>query len=68
MMAKNVDQAYIDMYLDILNLRFDMGRADIAQNLHSMWKTAIGGTHVQSLTMSMLSSVLLPLRASQSAE
>ena len=36
MMTKNVDQAHIDMYLDLLNLRFDIGRADIAQNLHSM--------------------------------
>ena len=36
MMTKNVDQAHIDMYLDLLQLRFDVGRADIAQNLHSM--------------------------------
>ena len=36
MMTKNVDQAHIVMYLDLLNLRFDIGRADIAQNLHSM--------------------------------
>ena len=35
-MTKNVDQAHIDTYLDLLNLRFDIGRADIAQNLHSM--------------------------------
>ena len=40
-MTKNVDQAHIDMYLDILNLRFDMGRADIAQNLRSMGEMAI---------------------------
>ena len=36
MMAKNVDQAHIELYLDLLNLRFSTGRADIAQNLHSM--------------------------------
>ena len=35
-MIKNVDQALIHMYLDLLKLRFDIGRADIAQNLHSM--------------------------------
>ena len=35
MMTNNVDQAHIEMFHDILNLRFDMGRADIAQNLHS---------------------------------
>ena len=35
-MTKNVDQAHIDMYLDLLHLRFDVGRADIAQNLHAM--------------------------------
>ena len=35
-MTKRVDQAHIDMYLDLLNLRLDIGRADIAQNLHSM--------------------------------
>ena len=34
MMTKNVDQAHIDMYLDILKLRFYIGRASIAQNLH----------------------------------
>ena len=36
MMTKNVDQAQIDMYFDILSLRFDVGRADIAQNLRLM--------------------------------
>ena len=36
MMTKNVDQAHIERYLDVLNLRFGTGRADIAQNLHSM--------------------------------
>ena len=35
MMTKNVDQAHIDMYLDLLNLSLDAGRADIAQHLHS---------------------------------
>ena len=35
-MTKNVGQAHIDMHLDLLNLRFDIGRADIAQKLHSM--------------------------------
>ena len=34
MMTKNVDQAHIELYLDLLNLRFGTGRADIAQNLH----------------------------------
>ena len=36
MMAKNVDQAHIDLYLDLLNLRFGTDRADIAENFHSM--------------------------------
>ena len=36
MMTKNVNQAHIDLYLDLLNLRFGMGRADIAQNLFSI--------------------------------
>ena len=35
MMTKNVDQAHIDLYLDLLNLRLGMGRAEIAQNCHS---------------------------------
>ena len=34
--TKIVDQAHIDMYLDMLNLRFDIGRASIEQNLHSV--------------------------------
>ena len=38
MMTKNVDQAHFDLYLELLNLRFGMCRADIAQNLHSMGK------------------------------
>ena len=42
MMTKNVDQAHIELYLDLLNLRFGTGRADIAQNLHSM-----GGEQMQ---------------------
>ena len=36
MMTKNLDQAQIDMYLDLFNLWFDIGRASIAQNLHLM--------------------------------
>ena len=36
MMTKNVGQAHIDMYFDLPNSRFDVGRADIAQNHHSM--------------------------------
>ena len=36
MMTKNVDQANIELYLDLLNLRFGTGRDDIAQNIHSM--------------------------------
>jgi len=36
MMTKNVDQANIELYLDLLNLRFGTGRSDIAQQLHSM--------------------------------
>ena len=39
MMTNNVDQAHIGLYLDLLNLRFGTGRADIAQNLHSMGET-----------------------------
>ena len=35
-MTKNVDKAHIDLYLDLLNLRFGTCRADIAQNLRSM--------------------------------
>ena len=36
MMTKNVDQAHIDLYFDLLKLRFGTGRADIAQKPHSM--------------------------------
>ena len=46
MMTKNVDQAHIDMYLDLLNLRFDIGRADIAQNLHSMGEHRAAHFHI----------------------
>jgi hypothetical protein len=58
MMTKNVDQAHIDMYLDLLNLRFDIGRADIAQNLHSM------GENIErhNSTSALLSEDLMPLR------
>ena len=49
MMTKNVDQAHIELYLDLLNLRFGTGRADIAQNLHSMGENADkGGSKVES--------------------
>ena len=57
MMTKNVDQAHIDMYLDIRNLRSDMGRADIAQNLHSM-----GRIEQSKYTSALLSVDLMPLR------
>ena len=36
MMTRNVDQAPIDLYLGLLNLRFGTGRADIVQCFHSM--------------------------------
>ena len=36
MMTKNVGQAHIYLYFDLLNLSFGTGRAEIAQNLHSM--------------------------------
>ena len=58
MMTKNVGQAHIDMYLDLLNLRFDIGRADIVQNLHSM-----GENIEQSVsTSTLLSEDLMLLR------
>ena len=58
MMSKNVGQAHIDMYLDLLNLRFDVGRADIAQNLRLM-----GEKIEQSVsTSALLSEDLMPLR------
>ena len=58
MMTKIVGQAHIDMYLDILNLRFDIGRADIAQNLHLM------GEKIEQTksTSALLSEDLMPLR------
>jgi hypothetical protein len=34
MMTKHVDQSHIDQYLDLLNLKYAAGRAEIAQNLH----------------------------------
>ena len=51
-------QAHIDMYLDMLILRFDVGRADIAQNLHSM------GEKIEQTksTSALLSEDLMPLR------
>ena len=74
MMTKNVDQAHIDTYLDLLNLRFDIGRADIAQNLHSMGekKSVPGGgvrgpnpEHIErrTSTSALLSGDLMPLRS-----
>lgn len=36
MATKRVDQAHIETYLDILNLKYAKGRADIAQKLHLM--------------------------------
>ena len=38
MMTNNAEQSHIDMYLDILYLRLDTGRASSAQNLHSVWE------------------------------
>jgi hypothetical protein len=60
MMRKNVDQAHIDTYLDLLNLRFDIGRADIAQNLHSMGENIEIDQHTS--TSALLSEDLMPLR------
>ena len=57
-MTKNVDQAHIDIYLDLLHLNFDIGRADIAQNLHSMGEK-IGQSES---TSALLSEDLMPLR------
>ena len=37
-MTKHVDQAHIEQYLDILNLRYAEGRASIAQNLHAVFE------------------------------
>ena len=49
MPTKNVDQAHVDLYLDLLNLRFGTGRADIAQNLHSVGENIDkGGSKVDS--------------------
>ena len=36
MMTKHVSQSHIEEYINILNLKYAEGRADIAQNLHSV--------------------------------
>ena len=49
MMTNHVDQAHIELHLDLLNLRFGTGRTDIAQNLHSAWENIDnGGSKVDS--------------------
>ena len=34
LMTKHVDIAHIEHYMSLLNLKFEVGRADIAQQLH----------------------------------
>ena len=58
MMTKNIAQAHLDQYLDILNLRYVDGRAAIAQNLHLVGETS----DTQESTSALLSEDLMPLR------